>query len=539
MQAMHLERHTGERQRPSLFADLASVADAVALSSRETTFPSTRWRRNPVGFARDVLQIELWSAQVEIVESIRDHRNTTVRSGHKCGKSTALAVAALWFFCSFDRARVLMTAVKASQIDDVIWKEIRRLYREAKIPVGGQCYVQARTGLRDDDGRQVWGITARNGEGLAGISGPNVLVLADEASGINDRFFEVLDSALAGSGGTVRKCYISNPTRTNGEFYRSHTTNGALFHKIHISSEETPNARGEKVIPGLAGPDWIREKVAEYGVDSHAYRVRVRGEFVHDRDGKIISLDLIAQAQAAWDESDDDGVLQLGADPAGDSVIGDESAFAVRRGNRIVTVLARRGMSEDEVVAMIADLIATHRRPRELAIPRVAIDAEGGVGARVLGKLEAYVDAHRDEFEIVPVRSGKKMWGSPEYDMVRDALWGQTQKWLLAGGSIPEDVKLSQELNAPSFSADKNARFVATGKKELRKELGRSTDRADAVCLAIWGFTEDGSSDEDDVPEATTTTAAGAASSRDDEDDVYGGPALDPWEGLSTWGRSR
>jgi hypothetical protein len=71
---------------------------------------------------------------------------------------------------------------------------------------------------------------------------------------------------------------------------------------------------------------------------------------------------------------------------------------------------------------------------------------------------------------------------------VRDGLWGQTEKWIKAGGALPADVKLSQELNAPSFTADKNNRYVATDKKALRKILGRSPDRADAVCLAIWGF---------------------------------------------------
>ena len=72
------------------------------------------------------------------------------------------------------------------------------------------------------------------------------------------------------------------------------------------------------------------------------------------------------------------------------------------------------------------------------------------------------------------------MWGSPEFDRIRDALWGQTQKWLTAGGAIPDDTKLAQELNAPMFTADANQRYVATDKKTLRKELGRSPDRGGA-----------------------------------------------------------
>lgn len=517
------------------FGAIAAVARRAARDGEVVRWPSPRWRDDPAGFAREVLGIELWSAQVEIVEAIRDHRNVTVRSGHKCGKSTALAVAALWFYASFDRARVMMTAVKASQIDEVIWKEVRRLYRGAKIPLGpiGDLHELARSGLRSsEDERQVWGMTARDGEGLAGISGPNVLVLVDEASGIHDRFFETLGSSLAGSGGTVRKAYISNPTRTSGEFYRSHTTNSALFKCIHVSSEDTPNARGTGNIPGLAGPVWIAEKVAEYGVDSVSYKVRVQGQFVHDRDGKIISLDLLATSAAAWDDAPELGPLQLGIDPAGDGVLGDETAISVRRGNKILSVIAWRGLSEAGVVVNAIGTLALHRRDREPARPRIALDCEGGIGARVLGLFRAHLDGHENAFDLVPVRSGKKMLASPEYRLVRDALWGETQKWLLAGGAIPDDVKLRQDLNAPSWDQDPESRYVATPKDALRKLLDRSPDRGDAVCLSVWGHQADAS--REDAPAPPPAACAAVEASRDEDDD--GVPSLDPYAAAGTWG---
>ncbi len=521
------------------FGALANVCDRIVESQETITWPSPRYRDDPVGFARDILGIELWDRQIEILESIRDNRNTTVKSGHKCGKTTTIAVAALWFYCSFERARVVLTAVKASQIDQAVWKEVRRLYRDAAkrgTPIGGEIHELARSGLRDPaDDRQIWGITARDGEGLAGISGPNVLVLSDEASGIHDRFFEVLGSTIAGSGGVVRKCYISNPTRTSGEFFRSHTANKALFKCITVSSEETPNARGLAEIPGLAGPEWIAERKAEYGEDSPSYCIRVKGEFATNRDGKIISTELISMAESGWDLVEAEGQLQLGIDPAGDGVIGDETAISVRRGNKITTVIAWRGLTEEATVAHAMSILAQQRRPQDRTRPRVAVDAEGGIGSRVLGFLRAYLDMHPDAFELIVVRSGRKMWGSPEYDLVRDALWGHTEKWLSAGGVIPTDAKLSEELNAPAFTHDKNMRYVATPKKELRKTLGRSPDRADSVCLAVWGFQSDDNAD-DDVPADPGTSRASSAV--DDDDDVLGnGGALDPYGARDLWSK--
>jgi phage terminase large subunit len=524
--ATRVPTSTGVTLRRDFLADARARVDLAAA----VTWPNDRWRDDPEGFARDVLGVELWAGQREIVESVRDHRNTTARSGHKTGKTSAGACLSLWFYCSFPDSRVILTSVKAPQVEKVMWREIRKLKRQARIPIDGDFAILPWTGARNDvDERQIFGVNARDGEGLAGLSGANIFVWADEASGINDRFFEVLGSSLAGSGGTARKLYTSNPTRTSGEFYRSHTVNQHIFNRVHISSEDTPNARGTGAIPGLAGPEWIAEKKAEYGEDSPTYRVRVRGEFVHDKDGKIISLDLIAAAQEAWDECPDEGQLQLGIDPAGDGVIGDETAFALRRGNRILTVLAMRGLSEDAIVSHGVGMLRSYRRERD-ATPIVAIDCEGGIGTRVLGKLRVHLGGANREFELMPVRGGKKMWGSPEFHLVRDALWGEMAKWMQAGGAIPDDAKLAQDLNAPSFRADVNQRYIATDKRDMRKILGRSPDRADAACLAVFGFAAryvDTDGDGDDGPLG------------DDVEEIDGGAPdrLDPYDGAGVWDR--
>lgn len=38
-----------------------------------------RYADDPVGFATEVLKVELWSAQRKIIESVRDHRQTVAR----------------------------------------------------------------------------------------------------------------------------------------------------------------------------------------------------------------------------------------------------------------------------------------------------------------------------------------------------------------------------------------------------------------------------------------------------------------------------
>ena len=54
-------------------------------------------QRDPVRFAKDILGIEPWDKQQEILYSVRDNRKTTVRSCNAAGKTTTAAMTMLWY----------------------------------------------------------------------------------------------------------------------------------------------------------------------------------------------------------------------------------------------------------------------------------------------------------------------------------------------------------------------------------------------------------------------------------------------------------
>ena len=56
------------------------------------------------------------------------------------------------------------------------------------------------------------------------------------------------------------------------------------------------------------------------------------------------------QAQERWTTAEESGPLSIGIDPAGDSGEGDEFAFAVVRGAKLLELLAFRGLTEDAAV---------------------------------------------------------------------------------------------------------------------------------------------------------------------------------------------
>lgn len=529
----------------------------------KATWPSPRYRAHPVEYFRDILGVEPWSKQIQIIEAIRDNPRVAVRAGHKISKSHTIAGLALWFYSSFDRARVVMSSTTSRQVDAILWRELRMMHAfagrcvackreddrriEAREPPGprpcahsalidGELHEKARSGLISNDFREIVGFTAREAEAVAGISGKNLLYLLDEASGIPQIIFEAIEGNRAGG---ARLGMFGNPTRTEDEFFEAFEGAKKKFYlTITVSSTETPNVvQGREVIPGLATREWCEEKKQEWGEDSPMYLIRVLGRHALKEEGKIISVHDIVQAEERWKEHVDEdgrplpgeGRLIIGLDPAGPGIAGDESVWAPRRSWKIVELHARRGIDEDAHLVETLGLIEVQRLPGDTGKnkPLVILDRDGPVGAKVWGVFKSYVEEKEElaMFELRGVRSGERAkWRPNEYDLVRDEMWMIFYAWLRDGGAIPEDTRLAKDLHAPSWEHMQGAKFQrakATAKKIIRAILKRSPDRGDACVLSTFVPA--------DMTEEVTTPKAAPATSMSDRDDFGDAPILDPY----------
>ncbi|HYG67931.1 MAG TPA: hypothetical protein VD838_09735, partial [Anaeromyxobacteraceae bacterium] len=109
-------------------------ADLKVRAGERIKWPSSKYRDDPVAFAHDILGVEPWSKQVEILEAVRDHKRVAIRSGHKTGKSNSAGILALWFYCSWPDARVVMSSTTSRQVDTILWRELSMLRSR-----GGRC----------------------------------------------------------------------------------------------------------------------------------------------------------------------------------------------------------------------------------------------------------------------------------------------------------------------------------------------------------------------------------------------------------------
>lgn len=93
---------------------------------------------DPLFVTNNFIGEQPWSAQADILRSIRVNKVTTVRSCHDVGKSYTASRAALDFLTTYEDSIVVTTAPTFRQVEHVIWREIRGAHRKAKVPLGGK-----------------------------------------------------------------------------------------------------------------------------------------------------------------------------------------------------------------------------------------------------------------------------------------------------------------------------------------------------------------------------------------------------------------
>jgi phage terminase large subunit len=433
------------------------------------------YQADPAGWARDVLGIHLWSRQVEILESVRDHERTAVRSANGVGKTFDAAVAVLCFLHTFPDSRVITTATTWPQVEKQLWHEIGQLHGHARRPLGGKLL---QTELRLPDGRYALGLSTepQHLESFQGHHAPNILLVFDEASGIPPAVFEAGEGYMTTAG--AKQLLIGNPLRPQGGFHAAFHSKRAEYHRITISALDTPAFTGEPCPPDvlnrLPTREWVESRRKWWGEDDPRYRVRVLGEFPAAASDAVIPLDAVERAQARElpvDSRRDLATIACDVARFGD----DETVIAVKLGDR---VRLRETFTKMATTHTAGKIVKLAREFPSIAL-RIVVD-DDGVGGGV-------TDMVREQLPDVTVtgfNGGAQAHRPGDYPNRRSELWF-TAAERMTELDLDEDDQLAADLTAPRYSFDSKGRRVVERKADTKKRLGRSPDRGDAVLLAL------------------------------------------------------
>ena len=375
-----------------------------------------------------------------------------------------------------------MTSSSSRQVRYILWREVLRLFRANKdlltqLDPESVCHDDPNSGLRLSGGTEILGFSTDQPERMAGLSGQYLLFIVDEASGVPESIFEALEGNRAGG---ARILMLSNPTRTSGTFYEAFADpiKRALWKSFTVSSEDTPTARGLAKIPGLATSDWVKEKRIEWGPEylkSPLYLVRVKGEFPRSGDKNVVALSTVEDALERYNKTEAIGPITAGLDPSGEGH--DESVLAIVQGLKALPSRTWKKLDGHMLAHQVITALEEVRRGQPVTLNVDSI----GIGADVYGVLKRIKP---DWLRVIGVKASTVSNRPDQYCLLRDELWFEMGQWLKVG-AIPKDSKLEAELVAPEFDLDHKGRIKVESKKELKKKIGRSPDRADALALAL------------------------------------------------------
>lgn len=426
-----------------------------------------RARQDPVFFVRQVLGGDPWEKQEEILKAVRDHKRVAVRACHGVGKTKVAAWVALWFLYTHPNSKVITTAPTWHQVENLLWREIHAAHAASRIPLGGKV-LQTQIEL----GKQWFalGLSTDKPERFQGFHAEDILLIVDEASGVDQQIFDAAEGFLTSTG--AKLLLIGNPTQLSGEFYNAFRS--PLYHKIHISAFDSPNLKAGKVVrPYLVTQEWVEEKRLKWGEDSPLWYSRVLGEFPEQGDDTLIPLAWIEAAQQRWFAEQDGGPIELGVDVA--RYGSDSTVIVVRKGNKASIVAQIYGQDTMEVTGRVIDAL------RQTGASIAKVD-EIGIGTGVVDRMK------EQRYPVQGMNTSEAAYDKERFANKRaEWYWGLRERFQSGDIAIPPDDELASQLASLKYKFDSRGRIQIESKEDMRKRGLPSPDKADALMLAFAG----------------------------------------------------
>lgn len=423
--------------------------------------------------------------QDEILHLIGDHladpatRFTPLRiavaSGHGIGKSALIAMIVKWALDTCEDTRILFTAAKENQLRTRTMPEI---IKWASMSVTAHWFRATATALvSNTEGHEhswradaeTWSV--HNTEAFAGLhnQGRRIVMIYDEASGIAAKVWEVTLGALTDAETEIIWIAFGNPTQNTGPFRECFGRHRALWHTRQIDS---------RTVEGT-NKAYLDELVRTYGEESDIVKVRVRGQFPSASSLQFIGADLVAAARRREVAVLPSDPLVYGIDIAR---FGDDHSTLAKRCGRDARSRPWRRWHGADTMRLAGDIAAEAAAEQPDAI---FVDG-GAMGAGVIDRLRQL--GVPNVFEVNFGGKGRQaIWAADT--RVRTAnkraeMWTGMRAWL-AGGAIPDDQGLEDDLTGVEYGYDADQAILLEKKEHMRARGLASPDDADALALTF------------------------------------------------------
>jgi hypothetical protein len=499
----------------------------VDISPEEALQLIEGYRKQPEQYMIDVYGDDPWDLQVDITRSVFANRKTTVATCNAVGKSFIAARVAHAFLDLIPGSLVVTTAPTWRQVKDVLWREFAIAHTKARFPLGGKL---SQTGFEYDKDWFAVGLSTKYPENFFGYHADYILVIVDEAGGIEEEIFRGVKAITPNVN--ARVLYIGNPTNPGGTFQQSHED--PTFRRYQISAFDTPNFKHVGIntlddllermkppegvdaldhkpfegvqwpYPTLISPEVVYDRYHEWGTDSAAWQSLVMGQFPSQAEQSLFPADLVNMAMGMSEVDEDTGKTYAELSgwkiPDGPMTYGQDMA---RYGlDKCVCFPRRGGWVEKPIVWGKIDLMQSAYRILNIIDPlddsvEVNIDDTGNGGGTTDKLREVAREEHTSGRPSHRYRlnaynmSGKDMMTEKEkakfHDVTSMMYWNLRTELLNKRISLPQDEELKTQLIGRRWRINEaSGKIQVESKDDYRDRTGgKSPDKSDALALAF------------------------------------------------------
>jgi hypothetical protein len=480
---------------------------------------------DPVLWAKDMLDVDLWSKQREIAYAVRDNSRVAVAAGHGVGKSFVAAVLMAWWIDNhplapgpdgFSQTMVASTAPFQEQISAILWNNLRQIHTLSKMRfeqglidhalpgrITGENKWKLDDGTLIGQGRKPPDNKADSG--YQGLHATFLFAVGDEAAGLDKEMIGALGNITTGEHN--RLLLIANPTDPSSEMAKIWKEKKESWHTMHISVFDSPRVTDEPGFPeakkaALSGWKYINEKKDDWGEDDPQYISRVLGQWAFDSGNNLFTEVDLAHAANAHVLPDPEAIIEFGCDIAR---MGKDGTFVYTyqegevwecdpETNQPIRPKGERGgilryLADWKKAPLVGDdpeNLGTSQRIHAHALAMgakiVKVDASG-LGS---GVIDGLAMLNRGQYRVVEIFGGAASSDPRAWINARAEQYFELKRRFFAGiiDVDPKDVALLDDLRGIIFEFnDKGSRKIES-KDSIKRKGGKSPDIADTAWYA-------------------------------------------------------
>jgi len=485
-----------------------------------------------VEFVRDVLGRRPWSKQAEIIADVFAYPLVAVKSCNAAGKSDLASDVALTFLMCKPNSIVITTAPTWRQVKDVIWRYIRTKHAKAPVKLSEKQCNQVGLDLSEE-----WfaiGLSTRDAEKFFGYHADDILVIVDEASGVEEEIYVGVDAVTPNLNAHV--LMIGNPTNPEGRFYKAFQD--PLVKKHTITVFDTPNFTANNItsvqqlvdyftppadleqesdqitymvnqqkklkspIPALISPMTVYRRYIQWGEEHPMWEALIMAQFPSQASTALIPLGLILKSVEVWKQIMQakkdkelakeiavkpewnirtDGVHEYGIDVAR---FGDDTNVVFPKTGGLIHKPMQWGKVDTSITTeRIVNAVSLDDWRAVLRIDDIGV---GGAVTDQLRKLKRD-NPEKYRFKVVPINfSGGTSNPNKWFNLRTETYDNLADMFINHEIAIPDDEDLISELAAIRVEyTGKDAQIKKIeAKANIKDRLKRSPDKADALALA-------------------------------------------------------